>query len=91
VTVEGAQGSVPIPVQTFLEDRRTSDWTGHVVFLGAISTTVLSDGPQRLRVTGGYREYEIDGDPTTPAFEPGGASCITFDVANGRPQPAPPR
>ena len=84
VAVEGAQGSVPIPVSVLLEGRTNLDWSGVPVFLGAISTTMLADGPQRLHVNAYYREIEIDANPATPGFEPGGDANITFVVKNGR-------
>jgi len=86
VTIEGAQGSVPVPVSVLLDERRSTDWSGIPVFLGEISTTMLADGPQHLRVNGGYREYRIDGNPATPEFEDGGDANTAFIVANHPPR-----
>jgi hypothetical protein len=86
VYVEGEQGSVLLPVRILLDERRSTDWTGIPVFLCEISTTMLADGPQHLRVVGGYRDYEIDGNPGTPEFEEGGDTSISFVVQNGPPR-----
>ncbi|MEK7477366.1 MAG: hypothetical protein AAB152_17230 [Candidatus Coatesbacteria bacterium] len=86
VSVEGAQGSVPVPVRILLDERRQTDWTGIPVVLGQISTTELADGFQRLRVTGGWREYQVDGNPGTTDFEGGGDANIAFVVQNGPPR-----
>lgn len=86
VSVEGAQGSVPVPVSVLLDERRSTDWSGIPVFLGEISTTMLADGPQHLRVDGGYREYRVDGNPATPEFEDGGDANTAFIVANHPPR-----
>jgi hypothetical protein len=86
VYVEGEQGDVPVPVRVVFEDRWSTDWTGVSVILGEIDTTSLADGPQRLRVSGGFGEIGIDGNPGTPEFDPGGDATATFLSQN-----APPR
>ncbi len=82
VSVEGAQGIVAVPVTVRLDDRQRADWSGIPVILGAISTTGLADGPQRLRVNGGWRDIGVDGNPATPEFEEGGDGTVTFTVRN---------
>jgi len=86
VYVEGEQGEVPVPVRVVFEDRWSTDWTGVSVILGEIDTTSLADGPQRLRVAGGFGGIGIDGNPGTPEFDPGGDATTTFLSQN-----APPR
>jgi len=83
VSVEGPQGSVAVPVRVLLDERRQTDWTGIPVILGQLSTTALADGFQRLRITGGWREYQVDGDPGTAEFEDGGDANVAFVVQNG--------
>jgi hypothetical protein len=86
VSVEGPQGAVPLDVHLSLDERRSSDLSGFPAFLGEISTTALLDGPQHLRVDGGYREFRIDGNPATPEFEEGGDATTAFLVANHPPR-----
>jgi len=86
VAVEGPEGSLPLPVRTFLDGRTSGEWSGVPVFLGAIATTEFDDGVHRLRVTGGWRELEVDGDPATTEFEEGGDATVAFLVQNGPPR-----
>jgi len=86
VYVEGEQGAVLVPARVVFEDRWSTDWTGVPVILGEIATTALADGPQRLRVIGGFGDIGIDGNPGTPVFDEGGDASVTFLSQN-----APPR
>jgi hypothetical protein len=82
VTVEGEEERVVIPARVILDQRSQEDWSGTPIVMATINASDLSDGFQRIRLAGGYREYEIDGDPATPGFEPGGDANTAFIVQN---------